>query len=102
MAARIYEVSMLRLSHYAGKVGIGTTNPGAYKLAVESTIGARYVTITLVESTTRARVLRVLRERWRKTSRMGIRNVGSPFIARSEKVSVRKGGGVVPRGARNW
>src|SRR5690606_16241100 len=29
-----------------GNVGIGTTNPGAYKLAVEGTIGARKVKVT--------------------------------------------------------
>lgn len=30
----------------AGNVGIGTTNPGSYKLAVEGTIGAREVIVT--------------------------------------------------------
>jgi hypothetical protein len=30
-----------------GKVGIGTTNPGSYKLAVEGNIGAREIKVTL-------------------------------------------------------
>lgn len=32
--------------NFANNVGIGTTNPGSYKLAVEGTIGARDVTVT--------------------------------------------------------
>ena len=33
-----------------GKVGIGTTTPGSYKLAVEGAIGARKVKVTQVQS----------------------------------------------------
>jgi hypothetical protein len=42
VAAPTYDVSILS----NGSVGVGTMNPGAYKLAVEGTIGAREVIVT--------------------------------------------------------
>ena len=32
--------------HFKGNVGIGTTNPGSFKLAVEGKIGAREINVT--------------------------------------------------------
>ncbi len=41
------ETGNIILANGGGNVGIGTTNPGIYKLAVEGTIGAREVKVTL-------------------------------------------------------
>lgn len=40
-------LDMVSISHTSGNVGIGTTNPGPYKLAVEGKIGAREIKVTL-------------------------------------------------------
>lgn len=40
-------IDMVTISHTTGNVGIGTTNPGPYKLAVEGKIGAREIKVTL-------------------------------------------------------
>lgn len=40
-------IDMFTISHTTGNVGIGTTNPGPYKLAVEGKIGAREIKVTL-------------------------------------------------------
>lgn len=40
-------IDMVTVSHTTGNVGIGTTNTGPYKLAVEGKIGAREIKVTL-------------------------------------------------------
>lgn len=40
-------IDMVSISHTTGNVGIGTTNTGPYKLAVEGKIGAREIKVTL-------------------------------------------------------
>jgi hypothetical protein len=43
----IYITDATARNYFAGSIGIGTTNPGSFKLAVEGKIGAREVKVTL-------------------------------------------------------